>query len=396
MISSQEWLSKPRKVIGIMTGTSVDGIDCCLNEFYIKDDKHHQTLLNYKVFDFSESMRTEILRIMNENIHISELSRLSFKIASLYSECIKEFLMINHINIDKIDAIGIHGQTLWHEVNIYDNIKNYNTNANKNEFIANTLQCCSGTALAAMIGKPVVYDFRSSDIALGGQGAPLVPIFDYNFLLNTDCDCAALNIGGISNVTYLPKDRDENKVIAFDTGPGNVLLDLTAKKYFGINYDKDGKLARQGAVITKVFEEIINLNYFTQNPPKSTGRELFNQLFIDKYFGINDYYSPNDLLTTLTEYTAWSISFNIKEYLPPIKKIYISGGGAENKFLIERLNYYLNIIEVIKTDEIGIPSDAKEAMCFAYLAWLTLGALPGNIPSVTGASKKAVLGAVAF
>ncbi|MCX6155792.1 MAG: anhydro-N-acetylmuramic acid kinase [Candidatus Kapabacteria bacterium] len=375
------WLSEPRNMIGIMTGTSVDGIDVCLAEFSFLENKQFFKLKHFRTFEFSSNTKEAIFHALNGRISAADLSRLNFILASEFTEIITIFLNLCNCSLISVDAVAVHGQTIWHEPS--------------GEIIPNTLQAISGPALGAILDKPVIYDFRSADIALGGQGAPLVPIFDYEFL-SSSVNRIALNIGGMSNITFLPSSKDKSQVLAFDTGPGNVLIDIASNLLFSKDYDDHGHFARKGEVLEIIFSALKSTEYCLRAIPKSTGRELFNMSFINDHFNQLNNFSPNDILATLTEFTAWSIFFNIKHYIPNSKELIISGGGCHNDFLVERLQFYLPEIIIIKSNELGINSDAKEALCFAYLGWLSLGGIPGNIPSVTGAKRHCVLGARTF
>ena len=386
---AEEWLSKPRQVCGIMTGTSLDGIDIALAEFSIFNRKSKMKLMSHYFKPFPEELRELIYRVISEPVRIFDVSTLHFAIAHFYAIALNEFLGHDEKTMNKIEAVGIHGQTVWHDPQ-GRMIAGIN--------VTSTLQLGSASVLANLINKPVVADFRSADIALGGQGAPLVPIFDYEFIADEKENTIALNIGGIANVTLLPAGCTKEKVVAFDTGPGNVFIDMSVKQFFNKPYDKDGEIASKGKVIENLLEKLKQISFIRQSPPKSTGRELFSESFfneLSKPF-IKAVEHPENFVRTFTEFTASSIAENIKLFGIPNSKIVVSGGGSKNKFLIETLSQKLPQAKLATSDDFGIPSDSKEALCFAYLAYRTLGGLPGNLPSVTGASREAVLGVVAF
>jgi anhydro-N-acetylmuramic acid kinase len=404
--NKNNWLSKPRLVCGLMSGTSLDGVDAALVRFENVNNKIQYELIGFITIPYPEDLKKDILEIINNQISISKVSELNTRLSIEYASAIKQLCSYLKIDLNTIDLIGMHGQTVWH-------------NPNQTEF-PSTLQLGSAPKLAIDLNIPVISDFRSADIALGGQGAPLVPVFDRDFLSEANQDVIALNIGGISNITYLPADKSK-QIIAFDTGPGNVLIDTFCKKIFDVNYDDNGNIAREGKLIESLFNEMKKEEYIFKLPPKSTGRELFNQEYIlnllDK-IGVCYYYkkgnsenrnedgfsimlemtdsTANGIIHTLTKFTAWSIAENIKLFANPKSKIIVSGGGAKNSSLIQYLSEELSDSKIITSDEINLNSDAKEAICFAYLAYLNLAGIAGNIPSVTGATRPAVLGSLTF
>lgn len=386
----KNWFDKPRIICGIMSGTSFDGIDVALCDFFIDENKKHRfELLAFDTLNYPKEIKELLFNITKEKVLISDISFINYCLADLHIEAIS--ILCNKANLKKnnIDAIGIHGQTIWHEPN-YRKFHKYH--------IKSSLQLTNSSVISTKLLLPVVSDFRAADLALGGQGAPLVPIFDYEFLRDKHSDIIALNIGGISNITYIPKNQIKENILAFDTGPGNVLIDLFIKKYFNQEYDKDGEIASKGKVFIDLFELLKENKYLDKAPPKSTGRELFNEEFINNilskiHYSESDYY---DIITTLTKFTAWSIAYNIKKFANPLSKIIVSGGGLHNTTLFKMLKNELPESVIISSDDINIPSDAKEAICFAYLAYRTLGGLTSNIPSVTGAEREAILGSISI
>jgi anhydro-N-acetylmuramic acid kinase len=384
------WLSKPRVVCGIMTGTSLDGIDTAIAEFFIdRAGRHHFNLLAYNTTDFPSEIKEFIIKIIYEKNSIADISGLNFLLSQIYATSVMDLCKSKNIKLSEIDAIGMHGQTVWHEPKGKD-FSNYQTNS--------TLQLGSVSALANLLGITVVGDFRSADIAVGGSGAPLVPVFDYEFLRDETQDTICLNIGGIANITLLPAGCNYNEIIAIDTGPGNVLIDNFMQFFYNLDYDKNGETARKGKIIEKLSFELMSEPFIKAHPPKSTGRELFNKAYIfSLLYKLNlSNVTPENLIRTLTQFTVLSIAENIKQFGNPSSKIITSGGGCNNKYLMELLSSELPKSNIITTDALGIPSDAKEAICFAYLGWRTLGGMYSNIPSVTGAKRPAILGTIAF
>jgi len=385
--TSSTWFEKPRLVCGLMSGTSLDGIDAAIVKIWIEDGKHHFDLISFLSNEYSDEVKEVILGVTDNISTCSSISALNFKLSELYADAVIDACNSAGIKLENLDAVGMHGQTVWHDP--FGALTNRNT--------PSTLQLGSVSALANILGVPVVGDFRSADIVLGGQGAPLVPIFDFNFLSEKENDVIALNIGGISNITILPANCKQENIIAFDTGPGNVLIDTYMRKFFDKEFDASGKTASSGKLISKLFDDLKELDYISLKLPKSTGRELFNEELIEGILSKNNLQdvSNNDLIHTLTKFTAWSIAENIRLFANEKSKIIISGGGVHNDFLIKLLVEELPNANIFISNDVGISADAKEAICFAYLAWRTLAGLYSNIPSVTGAAREAVLGVIA-
>ncbi|NQW29106.1 MAG: anhydro-N-acetylmuramic acid kinase [Ignavibacteria bacterium] len=362
--------------LGVMTGTSVDAIDVALCAISNLEQNPTIELERFVSVDYSEQTLYLIHRAISNQALVSELSDLQFELSNDYYRAIIE--TINGIDHKSILCIGAHGQTIWHNPP------------------HSTFQILNGSALAQQTNIPVVHDFRSADIALGGQGAPLVPLFDFTFFAHPTINRAVLNIGGMSNLTILPANSTEDQILAFDCGPGNVLIDIASKATFGKKFDDEGKIARAGQSIQPLLERLQSLEYFSKPPPKSTGRELFNEEFAKKC--IDKFAHPSapseDVVATFTELTAWCIADHVTRFGSMCTELICSGGGTKNTYLMERIAHYLPEIKVLHSDSIGFPSQAKEAMCFAFLAARTMFKLHGNMPSVTGASRKAVLGTV--
>jgi anhydro-N-acetylmuramic acid kinase len=388
-IDNQAWQKEKRTVCGVMSGTSLDGIDISLVDFYYQNKKlQMDNKLNY--FEpYSEEVKIFFKNIINKTSNIEEITDANYLVSKLYALAINKMFKLYNISADDIDLIGMHGQTLWHSPKV---------RKCAGVDISSTFQAGSVSALMAQTGINVIGDFRAADIAMFGQGAPLVPIFDYEFLKNDVKDVIALNIGGIANITYIPKHSQLENIVAFDTGPGNVLIDLAVNEYFDLDYDSDGFIARSGSIIPELLEELKKTSYIYKRPPKSTGRELFNQEFISYHiekFG-KQIFESKDIIRTLTEFTAFAIAENIKMFANLHSQVIISGGGAKNKFLIERIHENLNNTEIIKSDGLGISSDFKESIAFAYLAYRSLSGLISNPINITGAKKELILGTLSI
>lgn len=371
-------------VAGIMTGTSVDAIDIAICDIEDSKDKHSVALISFQSRPFPAELRGDIIMALEGKATIKQLCVLPFQLANVFAETLNEAQRSQQVG-RIVELIGAHGQTLYHDPPY------------------GTWQALSGSALSALTNTVVVCDFRAADVALGGQGAPLVPMFDAAVLSSAEASRVALNIGGIANITLLPrksigaaKPDAASSIIAFDVGPGNVLIDAATQLYFGKRFDEDGTIARAGVVIEPMLNELKNHLFFTMKPPKSTGRETFNKVLVDhlgeKFRAVLRPWE--DVVTTVTELTSWCIADHIERFQPATDEIIVSGGGARNPYLIERIKSHRKHSSVILTDEIGIPSQAKEAMAFAYLAWRTINKLPGNFPSATGALHPAILGSI--
>ncbi|ROL62161.1 anhydro-N-acetylmuramic acid kinase [Bacteroidetes/Chlorobi group bacterium ChocPot_Mid] len=373
----KKWLSEPRIVIGLMSGTSLDGIDASLVRFWIENNVHKFHTIGFYYLPFSSAIKTKILNVINHKIFVSDISNLNFLLANYYNKAVKSLLIRNNFKSSDVDLIGLHGQTVWHKPPY------------------STYQLGSASVLNILSDVPVISDFRSADIALGGQGAPLVPIFDKVFLSDNNKNTIALNIGGMANITYLPR---RGSVIAFDTGPGNVLIDSFARKLFKKDFDRNGKFAMKGNLSFELFSFLKQLKFIGKKPPKSTGRELFNTEYINKLFKfiIDKKISEYDAMNTLTKFTSWSIAENIRKFTDEKSRIIVSGGGARNSAIMLFLQDELPLAEIKRSDDIGINSDAKESICFAYLAWRNIANLTGNIKSVTGANKEVILGSLSI
>jgi anhydro-N-acetylmuramic acid kinase len=377
-----EWLAKPRLVAGVMTGTSLDAIDTAIVEFTQENTNHHRVnIIAANSVPYEFSLKQDILDLISKETTIQKVTKVHYQLADVYANAVKQLLEEN--NISRLDAAGIHGQTVWHE-------------PGKETEKKITYQLGGISVLAQILGTTVVGNFREADTALGGQGAPLIPIFDYEFFGTEKDNIIAVNIGGMANITLLPAGIPVESVKAFDVGPGNVLIDSAMKVLYNRAYDDHGIIAAKGEIIPKLLEFLKDNDFIYAEPPKSTGREMFGIHLIHKI--LDDYaqqFLAKDVITTLSYFTAWCIAHNIKLFGNSTSEIIVSGGGSHNDFILGKIKEELPESTLRISDEIGIPADSKEAISFAYLAYRTLGGLPGNIPSVTGASRAAILGQIA-
>lgn len=373
--------------IGIMTGTSCDAIDISYVEF------NEESFLKISLLDFfsiklTNEYANKVKEIIENKISIQDISQFNFYYSKMIVDAVMEFISKKQINYSEVDFVAVHGQTLWHNP--------IPTNFLGKEIIS-TYQAVNLSFLAKYLGKPVIGDFRSGDIAFGGQGAPLVPIFDSFFFKAQDKTTICLNLGGIANMTVIPFDKSDSEIIAYDIGPANTLIDLVSSKYFGIQFDENGDLASQGTLDKELLTIMLDDEYFKLLPPKSTGREKFNAKFIENALQkLNYQVKPIDLLRTVTELTATTIANAINDLQLNSSRLVISGGGKNNKLLISLLLQKLSNVEVKNIEDYGISSEAKESVAFAYLGWLFLRMQNGNLPSVTGATNSTILGTLAI
>jgi anhydro-N-acetylmuramic acid kinase len=384
-------LKKKKIAIGLMSGTSLDGVDTVLLEINGSGEKTKLKQISFITYPFPKGLKQKLLdnSIINGG-NVSDICRLNFLVAHIYADAVKSVCKKAKLNLSKIDFIGSHGQTIQHlpQKNNYFGYK-----------FGSTLQIGDPSVIAKMTGILTVGDFRTGDIALGGEGAPLVPYFDYIMFHSNKLNRALLNIGGISNITILSKKGKADDVLAFDTGPGNMMIDLLTKKFFNSDFDKNGNRASQGKINFKLLNDIKKHDKFIEKvPPKSTGREYYGKDFLSPLLRKYKKLSREDWLSTITDFTAYGVYRNYEKFIKSdteIDELYVSGGGAKNKFLITSLkNYFGKEINIKNTKELGISSDAKEAICFAVLANETLSGNPNNIPRVTGASRKTILGKI--
>lgn len=371
--------------IGIMTGTSLDGVDCVVTAFA---DKPKELVFHNK--PIPTEIRNELLSLAGgHKVDIERLARMHFVLAQLYADAVKGCLLKAELEPSGIRAIGLHGQTIRH---LPKKILFHTDFAP----VGATFQLGSGSALAALVGIDVVHDFRSGDIALGGEGAPLMPMFDARFLQSNENDRVVLNIGGIANITCLPKKGEG--IVAFDTGPGNMLMDAIAERFFNVSYDEGGALASQGSVNEPLIARLLEHHYFSAPPPKSTGRELFGDEFFGQFVEEveSGKLSPDDSLCTATELTARTITDAIRSLHIDLHtlEVIVSGGGVRNYFLMDRLSALISPATVRDSDAYGISSRSKEALAFAYFAKAFLDDDHIHLPETTGATRKILLGSL--
>jgi len=364
--------------IGLMSGTSLDGVDAALVK--IENDKFD--LVKFVTLSYDKSFKSKIMRnLSNDTAKLSEICSLNFELGYKFVEAIDKLLESTDYNYEDIKFVASHGQTIWH------NPKQLDDN------VPSTMQIGEPSIITYLTNIQTISNFRVMDMAAGGEGAPLVPMSEYMLFRSQTESIILQNIGGISNLTYLPKGAKIDDVMAFDTGPGNIMIDYFVEKYFNIPYDDGGKIALKGKVIDEIFNHLIKDDFITRIPPKSTGREQYNQYFMEKLAkNLNfDKYQKEDIITTITEFTVYDITYNYLNFIKDFDKVIISGGGSHNKYIMKRLKENLNST-VLTQDDLGFSSDAKEAIAFVVLGYLTMNNKPSNVISATGAKKEVVLG----
>lgn len=360
--------------IGVMSGTSLDGIDAVLAQEINDNLQIIETISE----NFPDDLKEELKSLLKTfTIHLKNLGKIQTYLSYCYAETINKLIEKSGVNRKEINAIGCHGQTIFHDPR------------SKYPF---SMQIGNGNIIAAETGITTIMDFRGMDIALGGDGAPLAPGFHQDCFFSDSENRVILNLGGIANITII--NSDPNKVIGFDTGPANCLMDLWIQYKLGKKYDKNGEWAKTGKVNNNLLKSFLNECYFNQEPPKSTGKELFNLDWLNNK--LNDFSDirPEDIQATLCELTAKSIADEVLKHAPEVNAVYSCGGGAFNNYFQKRLSHYLPGVKVSTTIELGIAPQWVESIAFAWLARQRFEKKTGNIPRVTGAKKSAILGSV--
>ncbi len=394
-------------VAGVMSGTSADGVDVATVRIAPSHSAGESrrtsqtaashpklTLLAHEHFPYSALLRRAVLAAMNASItSTAELARLNWRLGLAYADAVRTTLQKHPV---KLDLIGCHGQTLYHQPR---------PSSYASRKFACTWQAGEAAAIAAAIGVPVVSNFRPADMFAGGQGAPLVPLLDYVLFAHEKRGRVLQNIGGIANLTALPAGAAPSAVIAFDTGPGNMVIDALAQQLVSKAYDRNGRLAARGNVLQPVLKDALRNPYFQLKPPRSAGREQFGREYAADFLinCLRQSAMPADALATATALTAETIAQSYERFvLPAMKNLavdyIVSGGGARNSTLMAMLAERLQPLrcELAASADFGLPVEAKEAAAFALLAWQTWHHQPGNVPSATGAARPAILGQVTY
>jgi len=395
-------LTKAMVVAGVMSGTSADGVDvaiCRISPSLRAGGTPRIKLLGHLGLAYPKALRAAVICAMDADaISVAELARLNWRLGELYAEAVtkaqEKFGMM-------VKLVGCHGQTIYHQ-GVSEKYLGRSLRA--------TWQIGEAAVVAERLRVPVVSDFRPGDLAAGGQGAPLVPMLDYCMFRSAKVSRVLLNLGGIGNVTAIPAKADANGLMAFDTGPGNMVIDACMKRLYEREFDRGGAVARTGTVLRDVVEKILQEPYFSALPPKSCGREQFGEMFVSRFIamcrkaaGQED--RDEDVIATATALTAASIAEAYRRFVwshvgqaAPLSKVefVVAGGGSRNVSLMRMLGAELEPVgvKVRFMEELGVPAQAKEAVAFALLAWLSWNGLPGNIPAATGAARAVVLGKI--
>ncbi|MEZ8222273.1 anhydro-N-acetylmuramic acid kinase [Candidatus Fervidibacteria bacterium JGI MDM2 JNZ-1-D12] len=387
--------AKERLVIGLISGTSADGVDAALVKIVGREPDRVETIA-FTTKPYPTEIRETVLRV-SHNGDVETLCWLNFVLGEIFAEAALEVIKVAGVSAKRVSLIGSHGQTVRHLPP-----KPSSSVPRPLSRQVGTLQIASPAVIAFRTGIPVVSDFRTKDMAAGGQGAPLVPLVDWLLLRHSRKNRIALNIGGIANLTVLPAGARASDVVAFDSGPGNMLID-GAVRHFScgqVSFDRDGEWAKRGKVDKNLLRWLMRHPFLRQPPPKSTGREMFGENFLQrilersKRLGL----APHDVVATLTAFTASSVADAIERFVLPkvgsVDELIVSGGGANNPVLMAMLKERMPQISVHRSDEFGINADAKEAIAFAVLAHRTVMGLAGNLPSATGAKMPVILGSI--
>jgi len=379
------------RVAGIMSGTSLDGVDVAIVDISAHDSSLEVSTLATHSEPYPNDLRAALLAVSNCDTHTREIARLHFLLPQIYAEAFFDCCRKQGIDPASVELIGSHGQTIYHE-GLPARVLGRK--------VASTLQIGDGSVLAELTRTPVVSDFRPRDMAAGGQGAPLVPYVDWLLFRHPEKTRVLVNIGGIANVTVLPPNCEPSQVVAFDTGPGNMVIDQLAAHFSAgaKRYDADGEMALEGAVDPALLAELMRDPYYRRQPPKSAGREQYGREFVQSL--LDRHLAPADLVATVTHLTAATIADAICACLPEDAEdceIISSGGGVHNPALFKSLCAELpDEMDVTTTEDYGIDPDFKEAVAFAVLAHETWHRKPSNLPSATGARHAVVLGKVSF
>ncbi|MHC4644891.1 MAG: anhydro-N-acetylmuramic acid kinase [Planctomycetota bacterium] len=375
------------RVAGLMSGTSTDGVDVAV----IDIDKDRIDLLAFETFAYPASLRRSIFELYErKSCHVDDICHLNFVLGQIFAQSIIKLCRSSGIDLRTVDLIGSHGQTIHH---------NPKGRRFGGRIVRSTLQIGEPSVIAQRTGITTVADFRPRDMAANGQGAPLVPFADYVLFRDRRRTRAVQNIGGIANVTYLPAGCRAKDIIAFDTGPGNMIIDRLIQLISRGRqaFDRDGKMAARGTIDRALLNDMLRHPFFRRRPPKSTGREEFGGRYCDILYrkAAGKSISAEDIIATATALTAAGIACAYKRFLPVLPdETILCGGGARNRTLIEMLRERLGATKILLSDDFGISCDAKEAVSFALLAHATIKGVANNVPSATGADQSLVLGKI--
>jgi anhydro-N-acetylmuramic acid kinase len=377
-------------VAGIMSGTSADGIEVAFVRISESAGRRFR-LLGHASFPYPRRVREAVLASMNAKLaSVADLARLNFLLGELYADAVLAAQRKLHM---RAELVGCHGQTLFHQGD---------RQAFLGRKVAVTWQTGEGSIIAARIGVPVVSDFRPADMAAGGKGAPLVPYLDYMLYRDQRIGRIVQNIGGIANLTAIPAGGNTQRVRAFDTGPGNMVIDAVMERLYRQPYDRNGAVASSGSVLEHVVAKLLRASFFQKRPPKTAGREEFGREFAQAFLKLCGGAPKQDIVATATVLTARSIAGAVRKFVLPahgkFRELVVSGGGAQNPTLLAMLANELQPLglSLRLSDEFGMPAAAKEAAAFALLAYETWHRRPSNVRSATGARRSAILGKISY
>jgi anhydro-N-acetylmuramic acid kinase len=382
-------------VLGLMSGTSADGIDVALARISGARPDLHAQILGHTSSKFPAPLQKEILRVAEQRpITAGELSQLNFRLGEVFADAALLACRKFRVSPKRIALIGSHGQTIFHQ----GTPAPYFGRAT-----ASTLQIGEPSVIAARTGITTVGDFRPADIALGGQGAPLVPYADYLLYRHEKLGRISLNLGGIANITVIPASARPDQILAFDTGPSNMLIDALVSHFSRgrQRFDKNARIAQTGRPLPALLNELMRDPYLKLAPPKSTGREYYGRAYLKKVLALGRRHRAQsaELIRAATIFTALSVVDAVNRFVLPrtrIHQLIVSGGGAKNPLLLAQLSAALRNIEILPSSKFGVPENAKEAFAFALLAYETFHERASNLPSATGASAPAILGKISY
>jgi anhydro-N-acetylmuramic acid kinase len=382
-------------VLGLMSGTSADGVEVALARIAGAPPKLQSHLVNHASFPLPSAVRKEILRIAEgAPTTAGEISKLNFRLGQVFADAALLACKGFRIPPSKINLIASHGQTIFHQGQPWPFL---------GESTAATFQIAEAAVIAARTGITTVADFRPSDVATGGQGAPLVPYADYLLYRHPRVGRVSLNLGGIANVTVIPAGAKPSDVLAFDTGPANMLIDALVSHFSKgrKRFDENARLAEQGQTNVKVLEKLLQDPFLKLSPPKSTGREYYGMAYLQRMLSLGRKFraKPNDLIRTATIFSALSVVDSLHRFVlakTKIDELIVSGGGTDNPLFMGQLSAALKDIEILPSSKFGIPENAKEAYAFALLGYETIHRRPSNLISATGAREPAILGKISY
>ncbi len=371
--------------VGLMSGTSLDGIDAALVEITGVNETTRLELLKFNSYPFTEAVKERIKAALSvATSNVEEICSLNFELGRYFGEAVVKICQEDGINSEELGFVASHGQTIYHL-----------PRPNNPELVPSTLQIGESAMISEIAKTDVVSDFRYRDMAVGGQGAPIVPYSEYILYRSQKSTRILQNIGGIGNATVIPRNGQLEQLTAFDTGPGNMIIDELCRRFYGQEYDRDGAHGANGQVDQKVLAKLLQHSYFAKPFPKTTGREEFGTEYVTKILSKYQL-APDDWIATATALTAETIAQAVRQFADGQTELIVGGGGSYNPTLVKMIKMALPNINVMIQEDLGYSSDAKEAIAMTILGNQTLQRQPSNVPSATGASKPVILGKVTY